>query len=81
MLFPRLKHRPDAYFREGAERLLISPGAADMGGVIITPREKDFLALTPDLVSSLFREVAFDDAKTGAVLDLLSEKDQGQFFT
>ena len=53
----------------------------DMGGVIITPREQDFLALTPDLVSSLFREVAFDDAKTGAVLGLLSEKDQGQFFT
>jgi len=81
MLFPRLKNRPDAYFREGAERLLISPGAADMGGVIITPRERDFLALTPYLVSSLFREVAFDDAQTGAVLDLLSKKDQGQFFT
>ena len=33
ILFPRRKHRPDAYFREGEERLLISPGAVDMGGM------------------------------------------------
>ena len=71
ILFPRRKHRPDAYFREGGERLLISPGAVDMGGMIITPREKEFRALTPDLVRELFREVAFDDAAVDALLDLL----------
>ncbi|MCX5819150.1 MAG: DUF4922 domain-containing protein [Deltaproteobacteria bacterium] len=71
ILFPRRKHRPDAYFREGKEGLLISPGAVDMGGIIITPREEDFLALTPDLVSGIFREVAFDDTATDALLALL----------
>ncbi|MCX5838435.1 MAG: DUF4922 domain-containing protein [Deltaproteobacteria bacterium] len=74
ILFPRRKHRPDAYFREGKEGLLISPGALDMGGIIITPREEDFLALTPDLVSGIFREVAFDDAAIEALLALLSGK-------
>jgi hypothetical protein len=68
ILFPRRKHRPDAYFREGEGRLLISPGAVDMGGIIITPREEDFLALTPDLVSGIFREVAFDDTAADALL-------------
>jgi len=68
ILFPRLKHRPDAYFREGADRLLISPGAVDMGGILITPREEDFLALTPDLVAEIYREVAFDDAATEDLL-------------
>jgi hypothetical protein len=72
ILFPRRKHRPDAYFREGKKRLLISPGAVDMGGIIITPREEDFLALTPDLISGIFREVAFDDTAMDALLAMLS---------
>jgi len=71
ILFPRLKLRPAAYFREGEERLLISPGAADMGGMFITPREKDFLALDRDIVRGIFREVAFDDAGLDAFIDLL----------
>lgn len=71
ILFPRRKHRPDAYFREGEAGLLISPGAVDMGGIIITAREEDFLTLTPDLVSGIFREVAFDDAAMDALLALL----------
>jgi hypothetical protein len=71
ILFPRLKLRPAAYFLEGEERLLISLGAADMGGIIITPREEDFLALTPDLVRGIFREVAFDDAAVDALLDAI----------
>jgi hypothetical protein len=72
ILFPRRKHRPNAYFREGKEGLFISPGAVDMGGIIITPREEDFLALTPDIVSGIFREVAFDDTAVEALLALLS---------
>jgi hypothetical protein len=71
ILFPRRKHRPDAYFREGNERLLISPGSVDMGGLIITPREEDFHALTPDLVAGIFREVALDDAAVEGLLNSL----------
>jgi hypothetical protein len=71
ILFPRRKHRPDAYFRKGGKRRLISPGAVDMGGIIITSREEDFLALTPDLVRGIFREVAFDDAAVDALLDAI----------
>jgi ribosomal protein S18 acetylase RimI-like enzyme len=71
ILFPRLKLRPAAYFREGEERLLVSPGAADMGGMLITPREKDFLALNQDLIRGIFREVAFDDAAVDALIDLI----------
>jgi ribosomal protein S18 acetylase RimI-like enzyme len=71
ILFPRLTLRPAAYFREGEERLLVSPGAADMGGMLITPREKDFLALDRDLLLRIFREVAFDDAAVDALINLL----------
>jgi hypothetical protein len=71
ILFPRLKLRPAAYFLEGEERLLVSPGAVDMAGMIITPMEKDFLALDRECVLGIFREVAFDDAAVDALLDLL----------
>ncbi|MBA4422313.1 MAG: hypothetical protein C0390_04315 [Syntrophus sp. (in: bacteria)] len=71
ILFPRLTLRPAAYFREGEEKLLISPGAVDMGGMFITPREKDFFALDRNLVQGIFREVAFDDAAVDALIDLL----------
>jgi hypothetical protein len=68
ILFPRLKLRPAAYFLEGEERLLVSPGAVDMGGMIITPMEKDYLALDRERVLEIFREVAFDDAAVEALL-------------
>ena len=71
ILFPRLKHRPDAYFREEEASLLVSPGAVDMGGLLITFREEDFRAMNPELVRGIFRETAFDDAKIDALLDLL----------
>ncbi|MDP1991763.1 MAG: GNAT family N-acetyltransferase [Syntrophales bacterium] len=71
ILFPRLKLRPAAYFREGEEQLLISPGAVDIAGILITPREKDFLALDREMVRGIFREVAFDDAAIDALIDRL----------
>ena len=71
ILFPRLKLRPAAYFLEGEERLLVSPGAVDMGGMVITPMEKDYLALDRERVLEIFREVAFDDAAVDALLDAI----------
>ena len=71
MIFPRRKHRPDAYFREGEGRLLVSPGAIDMGGIIVTPREEDCRALDAALVREIFREVAYDDAAVQSLLAFL----------
>ncbi|MBU2053636.1 MAG: DUF4922 domain-containing protein [Proteobacteria bacterium] len=71
IIFPRHKHRPDAYFREGEGKLLVSPGAVDMGGLLITSREEDFRVLNPELVRGIFREVAFGDAEIDALLDSL----------
>jgi hypothetical protein len=60
-LIPRLAHRPRQYYAEGEERLLVSPGAADMGGVFVTVLEKDFDRMTPDLARDIYRQTAFDD--------------------
>ena len=58
VVFPRRKHRPDCYSAEGDSRLLVSPGALDMSGLIITPREEDFNKLTADRAVAVLQEVA-----------------------
>ena len=58
LIFPRRKHRPDAYYREGAGSVLVTPGAVEMGGLLITIREDDFLKMTPALAEEIYREVS-----------------------
>lgn len=54
----RNAHRPHNYFSEGADRLMVSPGCADMAGVLVTPMKEDFDKLTPELVSVVYDEVS-----------------------
>lgn len=57
VVIPRDKHRPACYSAEGDAQMLISPGALDMGGLIITPRKEDFDRLDTPLLEALFKEV------------------------
>ena len=45
------------YFAEGSEQMLISPGALDMAGVIVTTRQEDFDKITEEKVASIIKEV------------------------
>ena len=56
--FPRDKHRPDCYSQTGEKKLLVSPGALDMGGIIITPREEDFNKITEQNIREIFGETS-----------------------
>ena len=56
-IIPRTKHRPNCYYMESNTRRLVSPGAIDMCGLIITPAEKDFRNLTLEQVSDIYRQV------------------------
>jgi hypothetical protein len=58
IVFPRRKHRPGAYFREESDRVLISPAAVDIGGLIITPLEKDFVRVDAPMIEEIFNEVS-----------------------
>ena len=51
-VFPREKHRPACYTAEGEANLLSSPASVDLGGVFITPVEKDFLKITAEDVDA-----------------------------
>jgi len=56
-IFPRKKHRPDCYFAEGDANMIISPASVDMGGLLITPLEKDFEKITAKDITNIFDEV------------------------
>ena len=57
VVFPRTKHRPDCYYKEGNEQFIISPGALDMAGFIITPRQEDYERLTPEIALGILDEI------------------------
>jgi len=57
-LFPRARHRPDVFFAEGDQRITISPGAIDMAGVIVVPREEDFARVGVEEITGIFSEVS-----------------------
>ncbi len=61
LIFPRRKHRPDIFFKEGDARVVVSPGVIDMGGVLITPSKKDFDRLDAVAVGNIYQEVSLDD--------------------
>ena len=48
---------------------MISPGAVDMGGLIITPREEDFRSLTPDFALDILREVSLNAEQVQQVVE------------
>ena len=58
VVLPRRKHRPECYTASGDAQYIISPGAVDMGGLIITPREADFRRVTPELILDIYRELS-----------------------
>ena len=58
VVLPRRKHRPDCYTATGDAQYIISPGAVDMGGLIITPREQDFRRVTPEIILDIYHELS-----------------------
>jgi hypothetical protein len=69
IIFLRGKHRPDAYFQEGNDNITVSPATIDLGGVMITPFEKDFKKIDKNILSQIYKEVSigkegFDYLKT-----------------
>ena len=70
-VFPRRKHRPACYSAEGDANILISPASVDMGGVFITPLEKDFKKITADDLEQILDEVCLDQSGVEKILNNL----------
>ena len=81
VVFPRTKHRPDCYYAEGDEQYIISPGALDMAGLIITPRQEDFERLTPEKALSILDEITLKGDALQQVLDILKSSSGSKLST
>ena len=57
--FPREEHRPACYTATGGKQLLVSPGALDMAGLLVTPRKEDFDKITESDITQIYKEVAY----------------------
>ena len=69
IFIPRSKHRPDCYYSERRDNLLISPGALDMAGVIITINADDYNNTTTDRIKDIIKEVGIDNDTLKTILD------------
>jgi hypothetical protein len=68
ILFPRRQHRPEVFFKAGDGQVLISPASVDMGGLIVTPLEKDFNRVDAGMIEQIYREVSWDEAMARRML-------------
>lgn len=73
ILIPRSKHRPSHYFREGERRILMSPGAVDLGGTCTVPAREDFDRITRDDVVEIFEEVSMPGPAFGEFTGLVKD--------
>ena len=72
VIFLRRKHRPDCYFEQAERQLMVSPGALDMAGLIITPRENDFLTITDSEAEDILNEVSYSEEQVERLINLLT---------
>lgn len=69
VVFPRKAHRPDCYFKEGSEKMLISPASVEMGGLVVAARLEDFERMTEKELRTIFEEVSYSEASISALTE------------
>lgn len=76
VIIPRSKHRPECYYAEGESQCLVSPGAVDMAGLIITPRQEDYEKLAAEKAIGILRECALSDEQMNHVEENIRKASQ-----
>lgn len=74
VIIPREKHRPDCYFAVGEEQILVSPGALDMSGLVITPRLEDYQKLSATDAEGIIAECGISRHNMQQIVDKLKSE-------
>lgn len=72
MVMFRANHRSHHYFSEGPDHLTISPGCADMAGLLVVPDPEDYDRLDAQLVSEVMSEVSVDERTEEEIIGRLA---------
>ncbi len=76
-MFARSKHRPSHFYADGEAKILLSPAAVDVGGVVTLPIEKDFQRMTLELLAEVFGEVSLEEERFAALEEALRKNLKG----
>lgn len=68
----RTRHRSHHYWSEGPDHLTMSPGCADMGGLLIVPKPEDYAKLDSSLASEMLSEVTLDERREADIISGLT---------
>ena len=61
IIFPREKQRPSHYYRNDVNRILVSPAAVELGGILILPEKDDFERITKKEIEEIYGEVTLNE--------------------
>ncbi len=86
IVFVRGKHRPDCYpqpdnnstLNTQHSTFMISPGALDMAGLIITPRKEDFDRITAEKAIDILKEVSLPEERFNEVIEKIKSAEKKQ---
>lgn len=70
----RGRHRSHHFFENGSDRLVISPGCADMAGLLIVPSHEDYLKLDSKLTAEILDEVSLSEENEKTLVGRLTRK-------
>lgn len=73
VVIPRKRHRPSFYGTEGDDTMLLSPASVDMGGVFITPFEKDFNRVDADVIKKIYDELCLSNEDVKSIVSKLKK--------
>jgi hypothetical protein len=77
IVFLRDKHRSSHYFAEGENKILLSAASVDLGGVCITPLEKDFEKMTKEKLTEILSEVSLNKNSFELIKQKVQQAAQG----
>ncbi len=69
IVFIRSKHRPAVFFKEGTDKILISPASVDIGGLVVTPLEKDFHIVDAEMIRNIYEEVSLSRELLNTIIE------------
>lgn len=62
IIFPREKLRPSHFYKEGKNQLIVSPAAVELGGILVLPRQEDYVSISNKIISEIYHEITLSSS-------------------
>lgn len=76
IIFPRDKQRPSYFQVEGEEKIVVGPASVEMGGILVLPREEDFIKITAKEITEIYHEVTISNERFEQIINQLKNQNE-----